>query len=86
MARLQGVEPREGGLFLRGLYALVRRKVGKLAGRATVVEPVRIHAHHTRLLVGMGQMEAAQEAARSVAPELKALASIKAATLVGCPY
>lgn len=86
MARLRGVEPGEAPLWLRGLYAVVRRKVGKLTGRASVVEPIRIHAHHPRLLIGMGQMEAAQEAARALPLALKTLASIRAATLVGCPY
>ena len=86
MARLPGIEPRDAGLFLRGLYAVVRRKVNKAAGKASVVEPIQVHAHHTRLLMGMGQMEAAQEAAKSVDPALKTLASIKAATMIGCPY
>jgi hypothetical protein len=70
----------------RFLYWLVRRKVAKMTGHARLLEPVKITAHHPRLLRAMGQMEMGQEAARSVPDGLKSLASIKAAMLVGCPY
>jgi hypothetical protein len=86
MARIKGIEPREAGWFTRLIYWLVRRKVGKLTGQARLVEPIRITAHHPRLLWAIGQMEMGQEAARSVPAPLKTLASVKAATLVGCPY
>jgi hypothetical protein len=86
MARMQGVEPREAGWFTRFVYWLARRKVGKLAGTSRLVEPLKITAHHPRLLWALGQMEMGQEAARSVDPTLKNLAAIKAATLVGCPF
>jgi hypothetical protein len=86
MARLKGLEPRQAGWFTRALCALVRRKVGKLTGSSRLVEPVTITAHHPRLLFAYGQMELGQEAARSMPAQLKALASIKTATLIGCPY
>jgi 4-carboxymuconolactone decarboxylase len=86
MARMRGVEPHEGGWFTRLVYWLVRRKVGKLTGQARLIEPIKIAAHHPRLLRALGQMEGGQEAARSVPAALKSLASIKAATLVGCPF
>jgi 4-carboxymuconolactone decarboxylase len=86
MARIKGIEPQEAGWATRLIYWLVRRKIGKIAGQERVVEPVKIAAHHPRLLRAMGQMEMGQEAARTVPSELKTLASIKAATLVGCPY
>ena len=47
---------------------------------------VKILAHHGRLLFAQGQMELGQEAAKSVDPLLKDLASIRAAMLVGCPF
>jgi hypothetical protein len=86
MARIPGVEPGQAGLGTRLLYWLVRRKVGKLTGRPSILKPVKIAAHHPRLLRAMGQMEMGQEAARSVPVVLKSLASIKAAMLVGCPF
>ncbi len=86
MARIRGVDPKAAGWLTRGLYWLVRRKLRQLTGHARLVEPIQITAHHTRLLVALGQMEMGQEAARSVPSRLKTLASIKAATLIGCPY
>jgi len=86
MARIEGVGANQATLLVRLLYRLVRRKLGKLTGRATVPAPIRITAHHPRLLMALGQMEMGQEAARSVPAALKTLASVKAATLIGCPY
>jgi hypothetical protein len=86
MARMQGVEPHEAGWFTRLVYWVVRRKLGQLTGTRRLTEPVKVAAHHPRLLKALGQMEAGQEAAKLVPDRLKTLASIKAATLVGCPY
>lgn len=86
MARIKGIEPHEAGWFTRFIYWVVKRKVGKLTGQHRLVEPIKITAHHPRLLKALGQMEMGQEAARSVPARIKTLASIKAATLVGCPY
>ena len=86
MARMQGVEPHEAGWFTRLVYWLVRRKVGQLTGTRRLVEPIKVTAHHPRLLKALGQMETGQEAANSVPAGLKALATLKVATLVGCPF
>ena len=86
MARIKGIEPHEASWFTRLIYWMVRRKIGKLTGQNRLLEPIKITAHHPRLLKAMGQMEMGQEAARSVPAALKSLASIKAATLVGCPF
>jgi hypothetical protein len=86
MARIKGVEPHEAGLFTRFVYWLVRRKVGAIAGHPRVVEPVKITAHHPRLLRAYGDMERGQEAATSVPTRLKTLASIQTSMLVGCPF
>jgi len=80
MARIRGVEANEAGLFTRFVYWMTRRKVGR------VVLPLMVTAHHPRLLRALGEMEAGQMAANSVAAKLKALAGIKAAFLVGCPF
>jgi hypothetical protein len=86
MARIPGVETKDAGLATKILFWFVRRKVAKLTGRTTDLEPVKTAAHHPRLLRAVGQMEMGQEAATSVPARLKTLASIKAALLVGCPY
>jgi hypothetical protein len=54
--------------------------------RKRCVYQVKITAHHPRLLKAYGQMEMGQGATASVPAPLKALAGIKAATLVGCPF
>jgi hypothetical protein len=80
MARIEGVDGRRAGVFVRVAYWFCRRKVGR------VVEPVRLHAHHPRLLRGLAGMEMAQEAARAVDPLLKTLAQIRVAGRIGCPF
>jgi hypothetical protein len=80
MGRIQGVEAREAGWFTRFLYWMVKRKVGR------VILPIKIAAHHPRLLRAVGWMEMGQEVARTVDAPLKALVQIKVATLVGCPF
>jgi hypothetical protein len=60
--------------------------IGKITGSSRLVEPVKITAHHLRLLKAYGQMEMGQRAAASVPAHLKALAGIKAATMIGCPF
>jgi hypothetical protein len=80
MARIHGVEPQQAGLFVRLVYCFTRRKLGR------VVLPVKISAHHLRLLRALVEMEQGQMAAKSVDAALKSLASVKVATLVGCPF
>jgi 4-carboxymuconolactone decarboxylase len=86
MARMNGVGPDQAGWYTRFVYWLVRRGIGKLTGSSRLIEPVKITAHHPRLLKAYGQMEMGQAAATSVPVTLKALAGIKAATLIGCPF
>jgi 4-carboxymuconolactone decarboxylase len=86
MARIQGVEPAQASWYTRLVYWFVKRKVGQITGKKSLVEPVRITAHHPRLLKALGQMEMGQEAATSVPVALKSLAGIKAATMIGCPF
>src|SRR5262249_28679900 len=86
MARIKGVEPCQAGWFTRLLYWAVRRKMGKLVGKNSLIEPIQITAHHPRLLWAYGQMEMGQEAAHSVPTMLKHLAEVKTALLIGCPF
>jgi hypothetical protein len=80
MARISGVEAQQAGLVTRFLYWMTKRKVGR------VILPFKITAHQPRLLFSVGAMEMGQQALRTVDAKLKALASIKTATLVGCPF
>ena len=78
MARIAGVVG--GGLLTRIAYFMCRRKLGK------VVTPLTIKAHHPRLLRAYAHMEMGQEAAGTVDVQVKTLASIKVAMLIGCPF
>jgi len=84
MARIAGAEPRNlkflHGLFTRFVYRMTERKLGK------VVEPLRIVAHHSKLLWATGQVEQAMMSSHLVDESLKSLAEIRTATLVGCPF
>jgi len=86
MARIKGIEPEEAGVLTRIIYWLVRRKISAIAGRSSVVEPVKITAHHPSLLRAYGKMEQGQAGARTVPDSVKALASLRVAMLVGCPF
>jgi hypothetical protein len=86
MPRINGIEARDAGWMTRLVYWFAQRKLQKLTGKSRPLEPIKIVAHHSRLLKAIGQMEMGQAAANSVPAGLKSLASIKAATLVGCPY
>lgn len=86
MARMNGVEPADAGWFTRLVYWFVKREMSKLTGQPRLIEPIKITAHHPRLLRAVGQMEGGQAAAKSVPVSLKDLACIKAATLVGCLF
>jgi hypothetical protein len=84
MARIAGADPKQqrwlGGLLTRIVYGFTKRKLGH------VVEPAKITAHHSRILWGYGQMEQSLSASSLVDGELKHLAEMRVATLVGCPF
>jgi hypothetical protein len=84
MARIRGAEPSRQGLFAglltRIVYALTKRKLGR------VVMPVQVTAHHSQILWGYGQMEQSLLSSRRVDTALKDLATLRVATLVGCPF
>lgn len=84
MARILGADPsKQGllrGLFTRIVYAMTKRKVGR------VVMPVQLVAHHPKLLWGYGQMEQSFASSHMVDAGLKDLAQLRIATLIGCPF
>jgi hypothetical protein len=84
MARIPGVQPSQqglfSGLFTRIVYALTKRKLGR------VVLPVQVTAHHPQILWGYGQMEQSLFSSHRVETALKDLATLRVATLIGCPF
>ncbi len=80
MARIAGIPEEHASWFVRLTYGFARRRLGK------VPEPVAVAARHRWIFGGMGAYELALERARLVDAKLKALAGIKAAALVGCPF
>lgn len=80
MARIEGVQPKDAGWFVRFAYWFTRRSLGRL------IEGVKITAHSPKLLHGVGHMERAQAKLKSVDPVLVSLAEIKVAAMVGCPF
>ena len=80
MSRIPGVPEHKANIFVRFAYWLSKKRIGK------VVEPLAVTAHHPWIFRGYGAYEFALERAHLVEGKLKALASIKAATLVGCPF
>lgn len=79
MARIEGA-PEDANPFVRAVYALTRRKVGRM------VEPVSVAAHHPRLLLGMGAFEQALGSAHRVPTRVKVLAELQVSTRIGCPF
>ena len=80
MARIEGVEAKDAGLYANMAYWFTKRRFGR------VMEPLKITAHSPRLLRGMVQMEMAQAKLKSVDPVLVSLAEMKVATMIGCPF
>jgi hypothetical protein len=72
--------PERAGLLIRLAYWFSRRLVGK------VPEPLTIAAHNGWIFRAYGAYEYALAKATKVDARLKALAGIKTAALVGCPF
>lgn len=86
MPRVELVDPKKAGIFAKIVFAMVRRKIGQLTGRKELVEPMRVTAHHPRIMWAYGQMEMGIEAGKSVPDRYKHLAMIRAAKLIECPF
>ena len=80
MARLVGVTDREAGVMTRAAFSGAKRMVGK------VPLPMRIMALSPWVMRAYGAFEMASGRAKALPPDLKGLASIKAASLVGCVF
>ena len=80
MTRIDGVSTSSAKPFVRLLYRLSRRQLGR------DVDPVAVYGHAPRLLFGYGIYEKATAAEHHVEERLKVLAETKAAALVNCEF
>jgi hypothetical protein len=80
MARIEGVPAPRASWLARVAYWMSRRMVGK------VPEPLTIAAHHPAVFRAYVGYEYFLAKANRVDAKLKSLASMKAATRVGCPF
>ncbi len=80
MARIQPVPPEKASWLLKLANRYARKKVGQ------PLEPSAIMAHNGWVLAANGAYELAIARANRVPERLKALASLKAAAMIGCPF
>jgi hypothetical protein len=80
LPRIAGIEPTQANLFTRLTHWMTKRQIGH------TIQPLKVTAHRGRLLWANGQTELAQMKMHSLEGTLKELASIKVATLIGCPF
>ena len=80
MPRLQPAEPHGLDLFRRFTYATAKRMYGR------PMDPTRVVAHHRKLLFGYGILATAFDRSTAVDQELKHLAMLRTAQLVGCEW
>ena len=80
MARIAGVPAERAGLLVRLAYRFARRRLGHVPG------PLAVAAHDSQILFAVGGYELMLERARQLPQGLKALAGIKAASLIGCVF
>ncbi|RMD83864.1 MAG: carboxymuconolactone decarboxylase family protein, partial [Candidatus Dadabacteria bacterium] len=80
MTRIPRRSPRGAGLLVRAVYRAVRRRFGR------VPASVQLMAHNGWVLAAASAFELAFGRARALDARLKELASLKAATVVGCRF
>ena len=79
--RIPGVPESTRNPLIRYAYRESRKQ-----GGGAVADPVRLFAHHPKLLAGYGTFELATESAARVPERIKHLASLRAAMLCGCEW
>jgi hypothetical protein len=80
MARIEGVPKKRASLLTRFVYWMSERMFKRLP------EPVTVSAHNGAVFRAIVGYEYFLAKANRVEPRLKALAGVKAATMVGCPF
>jgi AhpD family alkylhydroperoxidase len=79
-ARISLINDGEGGLPARIAFRQSRRRYGQ------VMAPIRVMAHHPKVMIGVGALELASEHAKLVAARLKHLAELRAGMIAGCEW
>ena len=88
MTRLPPVSDRDAGLGAKVAFYFMKRNFTRLTGRQddAMIEPVRVMAHIPKLLSGYGKLEQAAAKVHLLDRRHRALAELKAATVVRCEY
>jgi AhpD family alkylhydroperoxidase len=88
VARIPGVPAQQAGPYARLVYYFTRRSLRQLTGRSPerMIEPLEIYAHVPGLLRGYAGLEQATARLSRLGKRTRALAELKAATVVQCEY
>lgn len=88
MPRIDGVTDSRAGLLVRLAYYFTRRALAGVSQQATpaMLDPLRLYAHLPGVLRGYGALERATAKLTGLDKRLRAIAELKAATLVACEY
>jgi len=88
MARIGGIPARRAGPYAKLAYYFTRRSLRQLTGRSPerMIEPLEIYAHVPGLLRGYAGLEQATAKLSRIGKRTRALAELKAATVVQCEY
>jgi len=88
MIRVSPVTDHQAGPGVRIGFWFTRRALARLTGRtpAGALDPLRVYARNPRLMRGYAGLERATAALTAVPLRLRALAELRAATLIACPY
>lgn len=78
--RIAGVPQARASIAARMAYSYSRREYGQ------VMDPTRVYAHHTPIMLGYGALEYATLKADRLPHGIKTLAATKAAALAGCEF
>lgn len=79
-ARIEGVPDDVRNPLIRASFRESRRRYG------AVMEPMRVFAHHPKLMTGYAALELASERSRRLPARLKHLAELRAAMICGCEW
>jgi AhpD family alkylhydroperoxidase len=79
-ARISLINDGEGGLLARIAFRQSRRRCGQ------VMDPIRVMAHHPKVMAGVGALELASERSKLVPARLKHLAELRAGMIAGCEW
>ncbi len=79
-ARIAGVPETTRDPLVRAAYRSSRKRTGE------VMDPLRVFAHHRKLMMGYGALETAAESSDLVPGRLKHLAELRAGMLAGCEW